>query len=98
MRYWNDRFRLFGPDKFVLPLTLKGALKDDALALSRGYVQLLADTDTAGRAVLYLDWSSHEPSIGYSEDSMHRVVSFCSSNLLTFVYFANIHISLSLPS
>ncbi|KAL7450329.1 hypothetical protein ACHAWC_002272 [Mediolabrus comicus] len=73
VRYWNDRFRLFGPDKFVLPLTLKGALKDDSLALSRGYVQLLADTDTAGRAVLYLDWSSHEPSIGYSEDSMHRV-------------------------
>ena len=64
---------MFGPDKFVLPLTLKGALKDDSLALSRGYVQLLADTDTAGRAVLYLDWSSHEPSIGYSEESMHRV-------------------------
>jgi len=73
VRYWSDRFKLFGPDKFVLPLTLKGALKDDSLALSRGYVQLLADTDTAGRAVLYLDWSSHEPSIGYSEESMHRV-------------------------
>lgn len=52
---------------------MKGALKDDSLALSRGYVQLLADTDTAGRAVLYLDWSSHEPSIGYSQESMHRV-------------------------
>jgi len=73
VRYWSDRFKLFGPDKFVLPLTLKGALKDDSLALSRGYVQLLADTDTAGRAVLYLDWSSHEPSIGYSQESMHRV-------------------------
>lgn len=73
VRYWSERFKLFGPDKFVLPLTLKGALKDDSLALSRGYVQLLADSDTAGRAVLYLDWSSHEPSIGYSQESMQRV-------------------------
>jgi hypothetical protein len=73
VRYWSERSKLFGPDKFVLPLTLKGALKDDSLALSRGYVQLLAETDSAGRAVLYLDWSSHEPSIGYSQESMQRV-------------------------
>lgn len=73
VRYWNDRFKLFGPDKFCLPMTLKGALKDDSLALSRGYVQLLPETDTAGRAVVYIDWSSHEPSVGYSEESMHRV-------------------------
>mmetsp|Transcript_14447 Transcript_14447/g.31336 ORF Transcript_14447/g.31336 Transcript_14447/m.31336 type:complete len:498 (-) Transcript_14447:88-1581(-) len=72
-RYWNDRYKLFGPDKFLLPMTLKGALKDDSLALSRGYVQLLPETDTAGRAVVYIDWSSHEPSVGYSEESMHRV-------------------------
>ncbi len=72
MRYWNDRYKLFGQDKFCLPLTLKGALKDDSLAFSRGYVQLLPETDTAGRAVLYVDWSCHEPAIGYSEDSMVR--------------------------
>jgi len=72
-RYWNDRYKLFGPDKLTLPMTLKGALKDDSLALSRGYVQLLPETDTAGRAVVYIDWSSHEPSVGYSEESMHRV-------------------------
>mmetsp|Transcript_34364 Transcript_34364/g.58306 ORF Transcript_34364/g.58306 Transcript_34364/m.58306 type:complete len:483 (+) Transcript_34364:94-1542(+) len=72
-RYWNDRYKLFGPDKFCVPMTLKGALKEDSLALSRGYVQLLPETDTAGRAVVYIDWSSHEPSVGYSEESMHRV-------------------------
>lgn len=72
-RYWNHRYKLFGADKFCLPMTLKGALKDDSLALSRGYVQLLPETDTAGRAVVYIDWSSHEPSVGYSEESMHRV-------------------------
>ncbi|KAL7529173.1 hypothetical protein ACHAXR_002835 [Thalassiosira sp. AJA248-18] len=72
-RYWDERYKLFGPDKFCLPMTLKGALKDDSLALSRGYVQLLPETDTAGRAVVYIDWSSHEPSVGYSEESMHRV-------------------------
>lgn len=71
-RYWNERYKLFGPDKYLLPMTLKGALKDDSLALSRGYVQLLPETDTAGRAILYIDWSSHEPSVGYSEESMVR--------------------------
>ncbi|KAL7539603.1 hypothetical protein ACHAWF_006459 [Thalassiosira exigua] len=73
VRYWKDRYKLFGPDKFCLPMTLKGALKDDSLALSRGYVQLLPETDTSGRAVVYIDWSSHEPTVGYSEESMHRV-------------------------
>ncbi|KAL9181444.1 hypothetical protein ACHAXT_010249 [Thalassiosira profunda] len=73
VRYWSDRYRLFGPDKFVSPMTLKGAMRDDSLALSRGYVQLLPETDTAGRAVVYIDWSSHEPSVGYSEESMLRV-------------------------
>ncbi|KAL3784797.1 hypothetical protein HJC23_013837 [Cyclotella cryptica] len=73
VRYWNERYRLFGQDKFCLPLTLKGALKDDSLALSRGYVQILPQADTAGRAVIYVDWSCHEPSIGYSVESMHRV-------------------------
>lgn len=73
VRYWNDRYKIFGPDKFCLPMTLKGALKDDSLALSRGYVQLLPETDTAGRAVVYIDWSSHEPSVGYTEESMVRL-------------------------
>merc|ERR1711862_657051 len=40
-RYWDHRYKLFGKEKFMLPITLKGALKDDSLALSRGYVQLL---------------------------------------------------------
>ena len=51
-------------------MTLKGALQDDSLPLSRGYVHLLPETATAGRAVIYIDWSSHEPSVGYSEESM----------------------------
>lgn len=72
-RYWNDRYKLFGSDKFCESMTLKGALKDDSLALSRGYVQLLPKPDTAGRAICYIDWSSHEPSVGYTEDSMVRL-------------------------
>jgi hypothetical protein len=70
VRYWNDRYKLFGQDKFCLPLTLKGALKDDSLALSRGYVQILPQTDTAGRALIYVDWSCHEPGVGYPAESM----------------------------
>ena len=56
-----------------MDITLQGAMKDDSLALSRGYVQILPETDTAGRTVCYIDWSSHEPSVGYTEESMHRV-------------------------
>jgi hypothetical protein len=56
-----------------MPMTLKGALKDDELAMSRGYVQLLPETDTAGRAIIYIDWSSHEPCLGYTEESMVRL-------------------------
>jgi hypothetical protein len=59
VRYWNDRYKLFRTEKFCMPMTLKGALKDDELAMSRGYVQLLPETDTAGRAIIYIDWSSH---------------------------------------
>lgn len=70
VRYWNARYKLFGPDKFCLPMTVRDALKDDSLALSRGYVQLLPESDTVGRAVCYIDWSNHAPSVGYSEDSM----------------------------
>ena len=70
VRYWSERYRLFGQDKFCLPLTLKGALKEDSLALSRGYVQILPQPDTSGRALVYVDWSCHEPSIGYTVESM----------------------------
>ena len=69
-------------------MTLKGALKDDSLALSRGYVQLLPKTDTAGRAVCYIDWSSHEPSVGYTEDSMVRFykIIFISGFILRLTF------------
>jgi hypothetical protein len=53
-------------------MTIKGALIDDQLAMNRGYVQLLPETDTAGRAIIYIDWSRHEPSLGYTEESMVR--------------------------
>ena len=70
--YWEQRYRLFGPEKFFLPLTLKGALSEDSLALSRGYVQHLPCNDSAGRAVVFMDWSCHEPGVGYDQSSMVR--------------------------
>ena len=73
--YWEQRYRLFGPEKFFLPLTLKGALSEDSLALSRGYVQLLPCNDSAGRAVIFMDWSCHEPGVGYDQSSMVRINS-----------------------
>lgn len=52
--YWRGRLDLFGPDKAFRPMTLTGALKEDAMAMTRRQVvQLVPVTDTAGRAILF---------------------------------------------
>lgn len=52
--YWRGRLDLFGPDKAFQPMTLAGALKDDAMSMTRRQVvQLLPVTDTAGRAIMF---------------------------------------------
>ena len=52
--YWWGRLDLFGPDKAFRPMTLTGALKEDAMAMTRRQVvQLVPVTDTAGRAILF---------------------------------------------
>jgi len=53
-RYWDLRLSVFGPDRCFLPMTLKGAMKEQAVPmLKSGIMQLLPVTDTAGRSVLY---------------------------------------------
>ena len=52
--YWRGRLDLFGPDRAFRPMTLTGALKEDAMTMAqRQVVQLLPVTDTAGRAILF---------------------------------------------
>jgi hypothetical protein len=52
--YWEIRKQIFGPDRFVLPMTLDGAMADSAEAFSKGTIMILPD-DRKGRAVVYCD-------------------------------------------
>mmetsp|Transcript_15784 Transcript_15784/g.28451 ORF Transcript_15784/g.28451 Transcript_15784/m.28451 type:complete len:544 (+) Transcript_15784:195-1826(+) len=52
-KYWKSRRRIFGPEKFYLPLTLDGALRDDMTALQTGLCVPLPERDASGRQVLW---------------------------------------------
>ena len=54
-KYWEARVALFGEDRAYLPMTLGGAVKEEAMNLAtRRIWQLLTATDAAGRAILFL--------------------------------------------
>lgn len=73
--YWEARADLFGNDRMLLPMDKSGALKEeDNVALERGVVQILPQRDTDGHALVFYDPSRHDPKLGYSNESMLRVV------------------------
>ena len=54
-KYWEARVALFGEERAYLPMTLGGAMKEEAMNLAtRRIWQLLTATDAAGRAILLL--------------------------------------------
>jgi hypothetical protein len=53
VKYWEERRRVFGEDKFCLPLTLDEALRDDAAALESGHFILLPKVDASGRQIVW---------------------------------------------
>ena len=57
-RYWEHRLKTFGPEKWHLPLTLKGAMRYDWDALRVGAKSLLPCKDTFGRAIIYSNRSA----------------------------------------
>lgn len=59
LAYWDRRLKVFGEEKFALPLTLSGALKDDLHAIRSGFMVLLPTTDDKGRAIIYTDSASY---------------------------------------
>ena len=62
MKYWDKRVEIFGQDLAYLPMTLKGALKDDRKALEAGFVRLLPGIkEPGGRSILYADPSRYAP-------------------------------------
>jgi len=69
VNYWECRREVFGPEKYLLPMTLGGALRDDLVAIEAGVFCLLPRTDVSGRQILYIDPSLHTRE-GYSSDSL----------------------------
>jgi len=59
-RHWQYKLELFGAEKCFRPMTLSGALSDDIVALSTGFIQLLPDKDEHGRTVLFMAPGHHD--------------------------------------
>ena len=57
-RYWQMRLDLFGEFKAYVPMTLAGTMADEvAPAMEMKIHQILPVTDTAGRQIIYTDFS-----------------------------------------
>jgi len=63
------RRELFGADKFHLPITLSGALRDDKVALEAGVYSIVPEHDASGRPILFYAPYRHTRD-GYSRDSL----------------------------
>jgi len=59
VKYWECRRDVFGPEKYVLRLTLSEALRGDLAALKAGVFRLLPHKDLNGRRLLFLEASRH---------------------------------------
>lgn len=73
VRYWQKRHQLFGTDKFCLPMTLEGALRDDTVALECGGFKVLPKPDASGRPILLGAPHCHT-RVGYDTESMLRAI------------------------
>ena len=52
--YWQYRLNGFGEDRCFEPMTLAGAMRDEITNMTKsGVVQLMPNTDAAGRAIIY---------------------------------------------
>jgi len=72
IKYWDKRIFIFGEEKAFLPLTLEGALRDDEVALERGFSRLVPGAkDPMGRSIVFLDPSRLDRS-KYERNSMVR--------------------------
>jgi hypothetical protein len=78
--YWKSRQEVFGPDKFVLRMTLSEALCDDLAAVETCVFRPLPHLDASGRQLLLAELCRHTRE-GYTSESMVRSVvwsmSFC---------------------
>jgi len=74
VKYWSKRLDLFGEDRAFKPLTLSSIYaNEDEVALKRGFLNLLPDTDESGRGLLFADPSKLDPT-KYEREMMVRVL------------------------
>ena len=60
---------MFGPEKYLLRMTLNEALRDDLVALETGVQQILPHLDSSGRQMVFCDLHRHTRE-GYTTDSL----------------------------
>lgn len=60
---------MFGPEKYLLRMTLSEALRDDMVALEAGIYLLLPFKDLSGRQLMYFNPHRHTRE-GYNSDSL----------------------------
>jgi len=72
VNYWEGRREVFGPERYILPITLSEALCGDSeaiRALETGILRLLPNLDLSGRQLLFLEPRRHTKS-GYTVESL----------------------------
>ena len=79
MRYWEERYKYFGPDRFALPMTLDGAMKDSVNSIRSGHRDgfpvLLPYLDDEGLSIVFNDWTNVPGPMGMEEvrHILHRI-------------------------
>lgn len=78
VRYWENRRDVFGPNKYLMRMTLSEALKDDVEALNTCVYTILPFQDVSGRTILFMQPRCHTRE-GYASESLVRCWSseFC---------------------
>mmetsp|Transcript_44652 Transcript_44652/g.136197 ORF Transcript_44652/g.136197 Transcript_44652/m.136197 type:complete len:100 (-) Transcript_44652:521-820(-) len=90
IKYWEERITIFGEDKAFLPLNLSGALRDDEVGLSMGFITLSPERDSSGRAVLIVDQSKLERK-NYTRNMMVRLFVIIDTDSLLLLHHELIH-------
>jgi len=69
VNYWQGRREVFGEGKYLLPMTLSGALRDDLAAIETGMYLLLPKKDLSGRQIIFMEPHRHTGE-GYTPESL----------------------------
>ncbi|CAB9502817.1 Transfer protein [Seminavis robusta] len=73
VRYWEGRLEVFGPDKFLMPMTLAGAFQEDHNAIEDCVQCILPYPDSFGRPIVFADPTRRRPD-RYSSQSGLRAL------------------------